>query len=147
MDKKILILGSGGQLGTALYKVLTNEYRVIALTSKELDITDQAAVNKPIQKEKPNYVINAAAFNKVDMAEVNPAPAFLVNALGPYYLALAAKHGGAIFVHISTDYVFGGNKDFFTETDAPRPLNVYGASKFSGEQLVEIASGPYYIIR
>ena len=147
MHKKILLIGSTGQLGSALFNILAADYNVTGLTSKELDIADARAVQMVIQQAKPDYIINAAAFNKVNEAENDPQKAFAVNAFGPYYLAVAAKQHGAIFVHVSTDYVFDGTQGFFSEKDAPHPLNVYGASKYSGEQLVEIASGSHYIIR
>ena len=119
----------------------------MSLGHTEVDIADSQAVEKCIEQECPQTVINAAAYNKVEEAETNPQVAFEVNALGPFFIAQAARKMGARVVHISTDYVFDDSKRVFNESDCPLPLNVYGASKFAGEQMVRIANEQCYVIR
>lgn len=144
--KKVLIFGKG-QLGQELFALLKNKYKVEIMDRRQLDITDREAVAKFIRRRAPQCVINAAAFTQVEKCEIETDKAFQVNAFGPYYLALAAKEIGALFIHISSDYVFDGKKKFFIETDRVNPLNVYGASKSTGETLVEISGANHYIIR
>ncbi|MFA6485999.1 MAG: dTDP-4-dehydrorhamnose reductase [Candidatus Magasanikbacteria bacterium] len=144
--KKILICGKG-QLGQELYNFLRLKYDVEIVDQSKLDITDKEKVSKFINKSLPHCIINAAAYTQVERAEQEVEEAFRVNAYGPYYLAVVAKNVGAILIHISSDYVFDGTKKFFVETDAPNPLNIYGASKLLGEILVQIAYPNYYIFR
>lgn len=146
--KRLLITGAAGQLGTALRKAyLNSDYEVIPLGKKDLDITDREQIIKVFANHRPQIVINCAAYNNVEGAEEEAVEVFKQNAIGPYLLAQEAKIAGAILIHISTDYVFDGEKEKYTESDCPRPLNVYGASKLAGENLVLIASPNNYIIR
>lgn len=147
MKNKILIFGKDGQLGHDLTRVFGQGHHQLALNRGDLDITNANAVNDVIQKEKPDFVLNATAYNKVEAAETDTAAAFEVNAKGVENLAKASERAKAVFVHISTDYVFDGKKEFFIETDAPNPLNVYGQSKLEGERLAQSASSKCYIIR
>lgn len=147
MEKKILIFGSKGQLGFDLLRVFKDGYNTVGLNHQQVDITDVEIVNKIINDQKPDVVINATAYNKVEAAETDTAAAFAVNAKGVENLAKAAQKAGAVFVHVSTDYVFGGNQEFFIETDIPNPLSVYGQSKLEGERLAAAASSLCYIIR
>ena len=144
----ILVTGEGGQLANAVKQVFSDFGKDMVLFGKgDLDITDEGAVFGVFDKYKPDIVINCAAYNKVEQAEVDIESAYNNNAFGPYLLAKTANYFNAGIVHISTDYVFGGNKDGFTELDCPNPLNVYGASKLSGEQLVRLANKRSFIIR
>jgi dTDP-4-dehydrorhamnose reductase len=145
--KKVLIFGKDGQLGFDLTRVFGSGYHQIALNREMLDITDVKAVNAIIQKEKPEIIINATAYNKVESAETDREQAFNVNAKGVENLAQAAEKIGAVFVHLSSDYVFDGSKEFFTEEDQPNPLNAYGASKLAGEELVKSSGAKFYLIR
>lgn len=145
--KKVLIFGSEGQLGFDCIQVFRDNYGVLGLNHELADITDAAAVDSIIKKEKPDFVLNATAYNKVEAAETDSSTAFTVNAKGVENLAKAAQKAGAVFVHVSTDYVFDGNQEFFIETDMPNPLNVYGQSKLEGERLAQSASSKCYIIR
>lgn len=147
LKKKILIFGALGQLGHDLVNEFSNNYQVIGLDRKEADITDNKAVIDIIQKNKPDIIINAAAYTKVEDSELNPQTAYEVNALGSFYLAKAAESLKSKFVLISTDYVFDGVKRSYNEKDCPNPINVYGASKLSGEQLAMIACSNFLIIR
>jgi len=95
----------------------------------------------------PDIVINTAAYHKTEECELNPEKSFSVNAIGAFNAAKAAKEIGAKIIFISTDYVFDGRKEHYSESDAPNPLNVYGASKLAGEILTKIANDNFYIIR
>jgi len=145
--KKVLIFGKDGQLGYDLTRVLGQDYHQVALNREVLDVTDAYEVNEVIQKEKPDFAINATAYNKVEAAEQEKELALAVNKTAVGYMAKAAKKVNAIFVHVSTDYIFDGQKEFFTEDDIPKPLNVYGSSKLAGEELVKGISSKYYLIR
>ncbi|MDQ6708951.1 MAG: dTDP-4-dehydrorhamnose reductase [Candidatus Dormibacteraeota bacterium] len=130
---RILLAGAGGQLGQDLEQVLAAE-DLHAVRHQQLDIADRAAVSAIIHATRPDWVVNAAAFNDVDGAETARAQAFAVNADGPATLAEAARAVGARLVHVSTDYVFDGAKgSAYTEDDPANPLSVYGESKRAGE--------------
>ena len=108
-----------------------------AFRHDELDISDRAAVEAMVVAFRPEWIVNAAAFNDVDAAETQPERAFAVNADGPAYLAEAGARVGARLLHISTDYVFNGRKgSAYSEPDPPDPLSVYGRSKLAGERRV-----------
>lgn len=129
-----LIIGSKGQLGTELGKLLPE---ALAVDYNELDITDAAAVLDYVRRHAVDCIINCAAYTAVDMAEEDTETAFAVNAVGVANLAAS----GAAVVHISTDYVFDGRGYRpYTPQDEPKPLSVYGTSKLAGEQaLMELA--------
>jgi dTDP-4-dehydrorhamnose reductase len=133
-----LVVGARGQLGTALERVLNERgisYR--ATNSNELDIRSALVTSKYIDELNPSVIVNAAAWTDVDGAESNPAGAHAVNVDGALNLALAAKAAGAIFVHISTDYVFSGvGSSPWKENDERSPASSYGKSKAGGEVAV-----------
>jgi dTDP-4-dehydrorhamnose reductase len=136
----ILLAGAGGQLGRDLQPALGGA-QLHPFDHRQLDIADARAVNAAVDRVRPDWIINAAAFNDVDGAEGAPDRAFAVNADGAGNLAEAAARTGAAVVHISTDYVFDGAKGApYTEDDRPNPLSVYARSKYEGEQRV-LASG------
>ena len=143
-----LILGGSGQLGSALRVNLGSKYAVEAPTSQQLALTDTEAVREFIRSRPPAVVINAAAFTKVDDAEVQQELAFAVNGAAPAAMAEASAKAGARFVHVSTDYVFDGQGVQPYSADAPTsPLNVYGASKRAGEVSVMAANAQAVILR
>jgi len=144
---KILIIGSTGQLAFDLIRVLKEDCEVIGASRADFDVTDRSAIENFIKNHRPDIVINTAAFHKTEECELNPEKSFAVNAIGAFNAAKAATETGAKIIYISTDYVFDGSKEFFTENDKPNPLNVYGASKLAGEILTKIANENYYIIR
>lgn len=132
---KVVLTGANGQLGRCLQDVFPEDWDIHAFGSLELDITNYDDVGK-ILEITPDVIINAAAYTKVDLAEVEIEQAYAVNAMGVYHLAKAAKKTDARLIHVSTDYVFDGSKRIpYTETDATCPINVYGQSKLAGENL------------
>jgi dTDP-4-dehydrorhamnose reductase len=144
---RALVLGSAGQLGRELVARLGDEV-AWAGDWDEIDVTDSAAVLRLVRRVHPDVLFNATAYNKVDQAEAEADRALAVNALGPRWLALAAREVGALLVHYSTDYVFDGISGRpYREGDCPRPLGVYGASKLAGEHLVATALAEHLVIR
>lgn len=132
---KLLITGASGQLGQALQAVVPNYVDVVAATSAVLDIGDADAVATYVGAEKPNVLINAAAYTAVDKAEVDADAAFRINGDAVGYLSRAAVAAGARLVHVSTDFVFDGEAGRpYAPDAATAPLGVYGASKLRGEQ-------------
>ncbi len=146
---KILITGSNGMLANAIKEELKNE-ELICTDVAELDITNSEKVNEFIKKTKPEYIINCAAYTAVDKAEENEEIAYKINAIGPKNLAIAANENNAILMHISTDYVFGGDKPVekdYKEDDEKNPQAVYGTTKLEGEKFIEENCSKYYIFR
>lgn len=147
---KLLITGSNGQLGNE-FKVLAPLYpgfQFVFTDIEELDICDERALEAMIVSEKPEAIINCAAYTAVDKAEQEPEKAFRINATAPGKLAEAALHHNLILIHISTDYVFGG-KTFrpYTEDDNKEPVSVYARSKDAGEEAVRGSKTKALIIR
>ncbi len=144
---KILVIGSGGQLGRSLCDLLCN-HRIVPLTHRDLDIVNLSAVTKAVESFKPDTVINAAAFNDVDGAESRADEAYRTNALGPRNLAIATARIGSRLLHVSTDYVFDGTLTRpYHEYDSPHPLSTYGSSKLAGEDAVREMNPRHYIVR
>ncbi|MDW7617139.1 dTDP-4-dehydrorhamnose reductase [Peribacillus simplex] len=146
---KIVITGAGGQLGKELLQLFKEEgYMVFPYTKQQLDITNRAKIKEMIEKIQPDYLINTAAFTQVDLCESDIDKAYLINGIGPYYLACEAKEKKVKFFHISTDYVFDGEKiEPYMEDDSPNPKTIYGKSKQLGEALVLDAYESSTIIR
>ncbi len=146
---KILITGANGMVARAMIDYCrSNGDEVVAVTRQELDISDQSAVFDSFEGEKPEAVINCAAFTDVDGAESNADACYKANAFGVENLALASKKIDAAFVTISTDYVFDGLKsDFYTQRDTPNPRGVYAESKLDGEIRARNAYARSVIVR
>jgi dTDP-4-dehydrorhamnose reductase len=143
---RIMIVGSDGQLGTDLVRTLDGE--LAPLNHSDIEISDRASVDAAMRKHKPELVINTAAYHQVDLAEDDPAPAFATNTIGARNLALACAEADVDLFHVSTDYVFDGEKrEPYAETDIPAPLNVYGTSKLAGENFVRALAPRSYIAR
>ena len=145
---KILITGSNGMLGHDLIEVLKDDNELILTTSKTLDITDREHVVEFISENKPDIVINSAAYTDVDGCEENQDLAYSVNGDGVKNLALACKKADSTLVHISTDYIFNGkNTRPWVEDDEIGPISVYGKSKLKGEQAILGILDKFFIIR
>jgi dTDP-4-dehydrorhamnose reductase len=143
------VIGSTGQLGQDLMRAFGEE--TVGLTHQDLDVTDGVGVASAMHSLRPDWVLNTAAFHRVDDCETNPALAFAANALGAFNVARAAADVGAGVVFFSTDYVFGGEErerdNPYEEGDEVQPLNVYGISKAAGEQLVMQANARHVVVR
>ena len=147
---KILVTGANGMLAKEVKEKFTEGNEIIATDVAELDITNEKAVMDYVMKTKPEYIINCAAYTAVDKAEENYELADKINGDGPTNLAKAAKSAGAKLVHISTDYVFGGDLDVskdYKEDDPKAPVTVYGKTKLHGEEGIEANMDEYYIFR
>lgn len=144
---KVLVTGAGGQLGRALGPALRG-HDVVAFEHAALDIADADAVTAAMRAHRPDVVVNAAAYNAVDRAESDRAAALRGNAEGPRVLARASREAGAAILHVSTDYVFDGEKGApYHENDRPNPLSVYGQSKLAGEEAVRVANPRHFVVR
>ncbi|EMK3306569.1 dTDP-4-dehydrorhamnose reductase [Vibrio vulnificus] len=147
---RVLVTGSRGQVGHCLTQQLSSMEEVVflAVDRDQLDITIPAQVDTVVNEFKPNIIINAAAHTAVDRAEQEIELSYAINRDGPHYLAQAAQKVGAAILHISTDYVFEGNKvGEYVETDVTNPQGVYGASKLAGEIAVAEACDKHVILR
>ena len=160
---KIVITGCKGQLGTEIQKQLREgkseigaipdklkNATIVAVDLPELDISDYDMVDEYIHRQKPDVIINCAAFTNVDGCETNHDAAFKANAIGPCNLAQAAEKVGARLVHVSTDYVFSGlanGKIPQDEATLPNPISAYGSTKLMGEKYVQMFCHRHFIVR
>jgi dTDP-4-dehydrorhamnose reductase len=143
----VLVTGAEGQLGQALRRRLGARL-AWAGGRTALDVRDAAAVRKVVDEVRPDVLINASAYNRVDAAESEPGEALAVNAEGPLHLARACHERGALVVHVSTDYVFDGRRsEPYREEDPPNPTSAYGVSKLAGELLVASAAPEHLLVR
>jgi dTDP-4-dehydrorhamnose reductase len=149
MPKKVVVLGNAGQLGVELVRQLSARgYEVTGWDKGEVDITDAARTERALADLDPEVVINAAAYNQVDVAEREPLAAFQVNALAVRSVAVACRQLDARLVHFSTDYVFDGRAGRpYTEEDATHPLGAYAVSKLAGELYAQAYLDSPLIIR
>lgn len=146
---KILITGANGMLAKSVRKRLEGN-ELICTDVEDLDITNEEAVLKKVSEIKPEYIINCAAYTAVDKAETAGEIVEKINADGPRNLAKAAKKNDCVLVHISTDYVFGGDLDVekdYKEDDPKNPVTAYGITKLHGEEAIEENTDKYYIFR
>ena len=147
---KILITGANGMLAKEVKERFEGENELILTDVSDLDITDEDAVMKFIEKTKPDVIINCAAFTAVDKAETAGDVVEKINANGPENLAKAANKNHAKLIHVSTDYVFGGDLDVekdYKEDDEKNPVTAYGITKLHGEKKIEENMNDYYIFR
>ncbi|MBW2478746.1 MAG: dTDP-4-dehydrorhamnose reductase [Deltaproteobacteria bacterium] len=147
---KIMITGAGGQLGQDCQRVFGATDQVSAFGHQELDITRQAVISETVGNIRPDLIINCAAHTGVDACETETALARELNVSGPRFLAESAACWGSLLVHISTDYVFDGQKPItegYAEADEPRPLSVYGKTKLAGERAISEVTENYIILR
>jgi len=142
------LVGNKGMLGTQVECLLREDRRGFFATDRECDITNLEALRLFARGKKIDWIVNCSAYTAVDKAESEPDAAFLVNAVGPSNLARTARECGARLIHISTDYVFDGNKEGpYTEEDSPCPANTYGKSKAEGEKLLRETTDAFFIFR
>lgn len=145
---KILVTGISGQVGGELLKTLTPLGEVIGVDRTTLDLAKPEEISRLITTTKPDIIVNPGAYTAVDKAESEPDLAFAINATAPQIMAEEAAKLGAIFLHVSTDYVFDGRKNgAYTEDDPTSTLGVYGESKLLGEQGITKSSANYLILR
>jgi dTDP-4-dehydrorhamnose reductase len=145
---RILVTGTTGQVGKALVAPLGALGSVVPVTRGDLDLSVGTSIEPTLSRVNPDLIINPAAYTAVDQAEDEPDLARRINAEAPGIIARWAAARLVPFVHFSTDYVFDGSGERpWREQDTPRPLSVYGATKFAGEELVRAARGPHLIVR
>jgi dTDP-4-dehydrorhamnose reductase len=149
MFSKVIVFGRAGQLGTELVRVFRERgATVIGFDRGDVDVTKPAAVEQAVAAHMPSVVVNAAAYNMVDVAEREPEAAWAGNALAVRNLALACRQADATLVHFSTDYVFDGRAGRpYTEDDRPHPLGAYAVSKLGGELYAQAYLDEPLIIR
>jgi dTDP-4-dehydrorhamnose reductase len=147
-ELKIVIVGRKGQLAWEANHRFQRLGKIICLGRPEIDLLDINGLREEIRRIKPSIIVNAAAYTAVDQAESEPDAAMKINSEAPAAMAEEAKRLGALFITYSTDYVFDGKSATpYSETHPTAPLNVYGASKLSGEQAIEAVGGNYLIFR
>jgi dTDP-4-dehydrorhamnose reductase len=146
---KVAVIGANGQLGADVVRAYqANGDQVQPLTHADMELSNIDAVSACLQEIQPHVIVNTAAMHHVENCERDPERAFAVNGIGARNLALASRESGAVLIHVSTDYVFDGNKNApYEESDAPRPLNVYGNTKLAGEYFVRCSTDRYFVIR
>lgn len=133
----ILLWGGSGQLGKDIQRVLADQHHVIAISRSECDISDSAQVLSTTEKHRPDAIVNCAAMTDVPGCELHTEEAFTVNALAARHIADASRAVNAYLIHISTDYVFDGNKKTpYIESDLTAPVNTYGITKLAGDHFV-----------
>jgi dTDP-4-dehydrorhamnose reductase len=148
MARRVLLFGKNGQVGWELNRTLLPLGEVIALDVPEVDFSRPESLRAVVREQKPDLIVNAAAYTAVDKAEEEPDLAMAVNGIAPGVLAEEARRLKACFVHYSTDYVFDGEKgEPYTEQDEPAPINTYGKTKLEGERAVEAVGGASLIFR
>jgi dTDP-4-dehydrorhamnose reductase len=146
---KVLIAGAAGMLGRDVVLAAGNAgHDVVGFGHTELDVTNQDAVSAKLELERPDVVINCAAWTDVDGAEEAEEAAMAVNGKGAGNLAAAAATAGASVVYVSSDYVFDGAKGApYVETDQPAPLSAYGRTKLAGEEATAAANKRHFVVR
>ena len=145
---RIVVTGAGGGLARAFLSQIPTHHEVHAFDHAGLDVGDHDAVRQTVEPLRPDAIVNLAAFTQVDANEIDPVRAARDNALGPQYLALAARACGAVLMHTSTDFVFDGAKATpYDELDLPAPLSVYGRAKLAGEAHVRALVPEHFVVR
>ena len=146
---KLLVLGAGGQVGRELCRLRwPTGYSITALDRPGIDIADRDAVFGLVDCERPDCVINAAAYTAVDRAESEPDAAWATNCTGPAHLAAACREAAIALIHLSTDYVYDGSKPGpYVEDDPVNPLGAYGYSKEAGDRAIRQALREHVILR
>lgn len=146
---KLLITGANGQLGSALVQhPLASSFQLIPCTRDMLDLTHMESIHAALKQHRPDFVVNAAAYTAVDKAESEPDLAQASNHDAVKQLAIACREYSVPLLHVSTDYVFDGNSETsYSENDTAHPINVYGLSKWQGENAVRQEYDDHIILR
>jgi dTDP-4-dehydrorhamnose reductase len=148
MKPIILLTGKNGQVGGELLRLLPQLGEVFAPGREQLDLSKPDDIRRTIQDVRPQLIVNAAAYTAVDQAETDQATAQAINQEAPGLMAVEAKKIGATLLHYSTDYVFDGTKRVpYDEADSANPINIYGKTKFAGEQAIRSSGVPHLIFR
>jgi dTDP-4-dehydrorhamnose reductase len=148
MKPAILLIGTNGQVGRELHRMLPRIGDVTALDRQRLDLTNTEEIRRAIRTFRPAYIVNAAAYTAVDKAESEETIARAINADAPAVMAGEAKKIRASFIHFSTDYVFDGTKTLpYDEDDPANPQNVYGKTKLEGERAIQASGATHLIFR
>jgi len=146
---KVAVLGSNGQLGSDVCAAfLRNGDEVVGLTHSEIEVSSAPTVERALSASMPEFIVNTAAMHHVEKCEADPMNAFQANAIGAKNVAMWAQRTGATVAHISTDYVFDGEKGApYLETDIAAPLNAYGITKLAGEHFTAAIAAKYFVLR
>jgi len=146
---KVAVIGANGQLGSDLVVAFTEHGDTVCpLTHADIDLANLDSISARLKGLQPELVVNTAAMHHVERCEQEPEKAFAINALGSRNVAMVARDLGSVLIHVSTDYVFDGSKRSpYNEQDLPRPLNVYGNTKLSGEYFVSSTAAKYFVLR
>src|SRR5213596_3705736 len=145
---KIVIVGAGGRLGSALVREYRERFDVTGVTRAHLDLSNLDEMREKLRAKNFDVLINAAAFTNVDLCETQRDQAFRINADAPRILAEICRHKNAKLIHFSTDYVFDGEKsEPYIENDPANPISVYGESKRAGEQFVLETQVRHLVVR
>lgn len=151
MKTKVLVTGAGGQLGKTIEELYKNNNQGLDfyfVTKESLNISDKDFLKDFFEANKFHYCINCAAYTNVEQAEKTPEIAYEVNAESVKYLSEACKRNSTILIHISTDYVFDGEKrEPYSVNDVTNPINEYGKSKLLGEKHIQDILSNYFIVR
>jgi dTDP-4-dehydrorhamnose reductase len=149
MKVMIAVIGAEGQVGKDVCEEFEKQGDVVhRLTHAQMNVESLDSVNAVLSVLSLRVIVNTAAFHHVEQCEQNPERAFAINAVGARNVAKAAEGQGALVIHVSTDYVFDGNKNQpYLETDRPQPLNVYGNSKLAGEYFVSSVCTRHFVLR
>ena len=147
-SKRIFITGIKGQLGTTLDKYLSSYFNVLNNQGdlKNIDISDKSELKYIFKELSPDYIINCAALTNVDFCEQNKSNSYEVNVNGIKNIIFCTTNDTKI-IHISTDYVFSGNRNIYNESDIPNPLSYYGKNKLESENILRSSNRNYLIIR
>lgn len=146
---KIAVIGADGQLGSDVVSAFaSNGDEVGGLTHADIELASLDSVSSRLLEVRPQIIVNTAAMHHVEKCEADPTKAFATNGLGSRNVSLVARDLGATLIHVSTDYVFDGAKSTpYEESDVPRPLNVYGNTKLSGELFVRSTVDKHFVLR
>jgi dTDP-4-dehydrorhamnose reductase len=146
--RRVAVVGGNGQLGHDVAEAFAGSAEVTALTHQHLEVAEVDSVAACLRSLQPDVVVNTAAMHHVENCERDPQQAYAVNAVGAGNLARVTRDLGAVLIHISTDYVFDGEKQSpYLEDDLPLPLSVYGNSKLAGEYLVRTGNEKHAVLR